>query len=383
MPAADRTPANRDDLNAAHAGRSGDVPDPADFSITRKRDLKDEAPTVARTQVELDRDIEILAEQVSRINHNLDRVIVGMEQERRLMIISPFVKRHILLEGTPGLAKTLLCQSFAESLGLQFQRIQFTPDLTSNDIIGFQRPNGQGRFEFQPGPIFANIVLADEINRSPGKTQSALLQAMQEGEVTVDRETYVLPKPFLVLATQNPLELSSATYPLPDAQLDRIGVKTKVRYPKRSESLEIAIRDTSSTVPRVEKLFSKAEAEDLFKRGQELARGVQIEPQILNNVVDMCRALNRLPDERSFLAEANDGTIQRGPSPRAVGTLLRYAQGVAVLDGRSYVVSEDIHEVALPVLRHRVELSDLALDKQVEVDGLIKRSLYKYLGEPK
>lgn len=370
--------------SSQHEQAGSEFHDLSKISIVRKGERAEEPAAVVRTQEQLDRDIVQLAEQVARLDQNLDKVIVGMRPERRLMIISPFVGRHILIEGMPGLAKTLLCRSFAESMGLEFQRIQFTPDLTANDIIGFQRPNGRGEFEFQPGPIFGNIILADEINRAPGKTQSALLQAMQEGEVTVDRTTFLLPKPFLVMATQNPLEISSATYPLPDAQLDRIGVKSIVAYPSREENLEIAVRDTGSLVPKVDKIYSREEAEELFRRGHELARGVQIEQQIMNKVVDMCRALNpRAEKDNSFLDETKNGTIISGPSPRAASTVLRYAQGVAVLDGRSYVVTEDVHEIALPVLRHRVELSGSAIEDGKSVDAIVNKAVIKALGNPK
>lgn len=335
---------------------------------------------VAQSQAELLQEIRELSSKIAQIQEGLDPVIVGMQKERRFMVISAMIGKHMLLEGEPGLAKTLLCSSFAKVLGLNFQRIQFTPDLTANDILGFQRPNAERTdFEFIPGPIFANIVLADEINRSPGKTQAALLQAMQEGEVSVDRVTYKLDRPFIVLATQNPNEISQATYALPDAQLDRFGVKMELRYPNYEEMLAINMRDTAGTAPEVETLFRAEDAVQIFTRANELARGVQIEKKIIVTVTQLCHSLNPNGDDRYRSKEAKDGTIIRGPSPRGVSTLLRYAQGVAITEGRSYVTFDDINEVLLPVLRHRVEIDPTADPKTYSVDRLIANASATHL----
>lgn len=367
------------------SGRDGQA-DPREISIFTENGLPpvqvEQLDDISRlSQDELETEIKILADEVTRLDKNLDSVIVGMKEERRFMIISALVGRHMLLEGAPGHAKTLLCRCFAQSLGLTFQRIQFTPDLTANDIIGFQRPSAdKSTFEFQQGPIFANVVLADEINRAPGKTQSALLEAMQEGQVSVDRTTYALPRPFIVLATQNPMEISQATYALPDAQLDRFGVKMGITYPSREELIEIQVRDTKGEVPRVETLYTQNEAEQLFRKGRSLARGVLIEPEIHASVAELIMALNPAKKSEFQIEEAKDGTIIRGPSPRAAGTLLRYAQGIALLDGRSYVRREDVHQVVSPVLRHRVELSPEKYGEEINLDHIIRRTAERCIG---
>ncbi len=372
---------NPNHIATSQANLLGETPSLDHAQINTRAEQK--PSSVIRTQQQLEQEIASLSEQVKKLDENLDSVIVGMNEARRLMIVSALVNRHILLEGVPGLGKTLLCNAFAQSLGLEFQRIQFTPDLTASDILGFQRPTASGEFSFQKGPIFGNIILADEINRAPGKTQSALLEAMQEGQVTVDRETYKLPRPFLVLATQNPLESSSATYPLPDAQLDRIGVQVMIPYPSEDELLEIAIRDTGSNPQQPKELFTKNEAEELFKHGQVLARGVQIEREIVKSVVSMCRALNPRELNKSDISPITADNIIQGPSPRAVGTLLRYAQGMAVLEGRSYVTTDDIQAVALPVLRHRMQLSDTAYSKDITPTQIIEKAVDKFFGSSK
>ncbi len=301
-----------------------------------------------------DRDIallERLAEARRRIELEIGKQVVGQKEIVEGLLIALMAGGHALLVGVPGLAKTLLVSSLAQSLRLKFSRIQFTPDLMPSDITGTEIieenvSTGRRAFRFVPGPIFANVVLADEINRTPPKTQAALLQAMQEMEVTTGGETLELERPFFVLATQNPIE-QEGTYPLPEAQLDRFMLEARITYPSRAEEEEVASRTTSDRVERVEAVLSAAEILEF----QSLVRRVPAPPSLIRLAVRLCRS-SRPEDE-----EAPDfirSWVNWGVGPRATQHLVLAAKARAALAGRAMPNYEDVRAIALPVLRHRI-----------------------------
>jgi len=297
------------------------------------------------------------------IKKEVNKVIVGQEEVIEQCIISILCNGNALLEGYPGLAKTLIVKTLSEVLDLSFSRIQSTPDLMPSDITGtyvLQEQNGKRVFKFQKGPIFANIVLADEINRATPKTQSALLEAMQEKQVTVGNETFVLDEPFFVLATQNPIE-QEGTYPLPEAQSDRFLLKIKTKYPAMEEEEEIIERYTGKNkLERVRKLLSKNSLLTL----QNYVRQVPISSQIKSRVVKIIAATRK-----------GKTLIEYGASPRASIYLVMAAKAKALIDGRSHVTDADINEMALPVLRHRIILNFEAERRGITTDDAIKEIL--------
>ena len=290
-----------------------------------------------------------VSELSSRITQELNKVIVGQESIVRLLLASLFARGHCLLVGVPGLAKTLVVRTLAEILHLSFKRIQFTPDLMPSDIIGsdvLQERERHLHYEYKPGPIFANLILADEINRTPPKTQAALLEAMQEHKVTVGGESRVLPDPFLVVATQNPIE-QEGTYPLPEAQLDRFMFSLHLDYPAKAEEIEIVKRTTLRELP---KLTATVSAEDLL-RVQHLVLAAPVSDHVIDYAVSLAAATR--PGGSEALQVAKD-FVEWGAGPRASQYLILGAKAVALLKGRISPETEDVREVALPVLQHRV-----------------------------
>jgi MoxR-like ATPase len=277
----------------------------------------------------------------------VERVIVGQKPLLDGLLIGLLADGHVLLEGLPGLAKSLAVQSLATALGGSFRRIQFTPDLLPSDLLGTQVYNPRsGDWSVRQGPVFANFVLADEINRAPAKVQSALLEAMQERQVTLAGETRALPAPFLVLATQNPVELEG-TYPLPEAQIDRFMLKVIVGYPSKDEEKSIVERMASMHVPTVKRVASPEQVVQV----RDLLDAVYVDPKILQYVIDLVFA-TRQPAEAGLAALKPQ--ILYGASPRASIALVRAARARALLEGRGYVTPHDVKSVGYDVLRHRV-----------------------------
>lgn len=294
------------------------------------------------------------------------KVVVGQQYMLNRLLIGLFTNGHILLEGVPGLAKTLTVNTLAQILHLDFKRIQFTPDLLPADLIGTMIYNQQtSKFEVKKGPVFANIILADEVNRSPAKVQSALLEAMQEKQVTIGDNTFKLDKPFLVLATQNPVD-QEGTYPLPEAQVDRFMMKVYVDYPDKTSELEIMRRMSNmSFSSEVKTLLTK---EDIFSIRNEINQ-VAISESLENYIIELVFA-TRNPKEYGLNEQAQ--YIQYGVSPRASINLNLAAKAVAFFDGRDYVLPEDIKEIAPDVFNHR-----LILNYEAEADGIKARDIVR------
>ncbi|SIT90766.1 AAA family ATPase [Pontibacter indicus] len=298
-------------------------------------------------------------QKIKQVFQEVGKVVVGQSYMVNRLLIGLFTGGHILLEGVPGLAKTLTINSLARALRLDFQRIQFTPDLLPSDLIGTMIYNqNASQFEVKKGPIFANLILADEVNRSPAKVQSALLEAMQEKQVTIGETTYKLDLPFLVLATQNPVE-HEGTYPLPEAQVDRFMMKVYIDYPKKTDELEIMRRMANMAFnDTVNKVLSK---EDIFAIRSEINQ-VQISETLERYIIELVFATRR-PAEYDLNEFAD--YIQFGVSPRASIALNRAAKAVAYFDDRDYVLPEDIKEVAHDVMNHRI-----ILNYEAEADGI-------------
>ena len=300
----------------------------------------------------------------------LGRVIVGQEQVIEELLIALFSRGHCILEGVPGLAKTLMIASLSKCLSLDFSRIQFTPDLMPSDITGTEvieenRSTGNREFKFIAGPLFANMVLADEINRTPPKTQAALLEAMQERQVTVGRIRHKLGDPFFVLATQNPIE-QEGTYPLPEAQQDRFMFKIFVNYPTFKEEFEIARRTTTSTQEEIVPVLSGAQILDL----QRLVRRVPVTDHVLHYTLALVRQ-TRLSEDGApkFIKD----WLAWGAGPRATQYLILGGKARALLYGRTHVQTEDIQALALPVLRHRILTNFTAASEGITTDKVIER----------
>jgi MoxR-like ATPase len=292
-----------------------------------------------------------------KLRREIDKVMVGQNVAIEQLLVAIVAGGHALLESNPGLAKTLLVKTTALSLGLDYSRIQCTPDLMPADITGttiIDETAGVKKFRFEAGPVFSNIVLADEINRASPKTQSALLEAMQEKQVTVGNKTYLLDKPFFILATQNPIEMEG-TFPLPEAQLDRFLLKIFMEYPSGAEELEILERYTIRGEPEVEKVVSKEEVIAL----QQLSRDMPVSDDLKKTVVDLVLATRKWEG------------VQYGASPRATIGLILSAKARAFLQGRNYVSKEDLHVMAYPVLRHRIILGFEAERKGLTRDQVV------------
>jgi len=295
--------------------------------------------------------VERLKEAYRRLKAELSKVIVGQEQVIDEVLTAIFARGHGLLVGVPGLAKTLLISTLSRALNLNFNRIQFTPDLMPSDITGTEviqedRSTGLREFKFIPGPVFANVILADEINRTPPKTQAALLEAMQENQVTAGGNRHALPQPFFVLATQNPIE-QEGTYPLPEAQLDRFMFMIKVDYPSASEELEIIQSTTSAREVNLEEVLS---GEDIMIL-QELVRRVPVADHVVNYALEFSRRTRVTQDEAPDFVKQ---WVAWGAGPRGSQFLILGAKARAVLNGRTFVSGADVRAVAHPVLRHRI-----------------------------
>ena len=323
----------------------------------------------------MNRDIEVIQARiretsgfVDRLLDEVGRVIVGQKAMVERLLIGLLSDGHVLMEGVPGLAKTLTIRTLADAIRTSFQRIQFTPDLLPADLIGtlIYDPR-KTEFETRKGPIFANVILADEINRSPAKVQSALLEAMQERTVTIGENTFPLPSPFLVLATQNPIE-QEGTYPLPEAQVDRFMLKLSVGYPDRDEELEIMRRMSAGPEPKAEPVVTP----DEILTAREAVETIYMDGKVERYIVDLVFA-TREPRE-SGLKEL-EPLIAFGGSPRATICLARTARAHAFLRHRGYVTPEDVRSVAMDVLRHRVILTYEAEAEEMTTEDVVTRVL--------
>ncbi len=308
----------------------------------------------------------------ARVRSELGKVIVGQDEVIRQLLIAIFSQGHCLLEGVPGLAKTLMVSTLARALELTFARIQFTPDLMPSDITGTEviqedKSTGQRQFKFLPGPVFANVILADEINRTPPKTQAALLEAMQERQVTIGGQRHVLPKPFFVLATQNPIE-QEGTYPLPEAQQDRFMFKVFVRYPGYEEEYRIAESTTGGGQAEVAPVLAAAEILKL----QEIVRRVPAPPHVIHYVLKLVRATR--VHEEGAAAFVNEW-VSWGAGPRAAQYLLLGAKTTAALEGRVFATTDDVKAVAHPVLRHRIITNFNAESEGITPDKVVDKLL--------
>jgi len=311
--------------------------------------------------------IERAGETLGRVRNEVGRAVVGQHAMIDRLLIGLLTGGHVLLEGVPGLAKTLAATSLAQALSLKFRRIQFTPDLLPADLTGTMIYNPRdGSFSAKRGPVFANLVLADEINRAPAKVQSALLEAMQEMQVTLGDESAPLEQPFLVLATQNPIE-QEGTYPLPEAQSDRFMLKVKVGYPERAEEKEILRRAGLGEMPA---LKPQATREQVMEARGALA-SVYVDDKIQEYVLDLVGATRRPRDFGLSL----DALISFGASPRATLFLVRGAQAHALVRGRPYVLPEDVKAIGLDVLRHRIQVSYEAEAEGVDGEEIARRIL--------
>lgn len=317
--------------------------------------------------------VEHLRASRQRIDKELSKTIVGQKDVVQQLLISLLAGGHCLITGAPGLAKTLLVRSVARIFHLNFQRIQFTPDLMPSDITGTeileQRSDGKREMMFVKGPIFANVILADEINRTPPKTQASLLEAMQEHQVTVAGKRYVLEEPFFVLATQNPIEMEG-TYPLPEAQLDRFMFNVLIDYLPHNEELDVVMQTTSRRSEEIETLFT---GEDILKF-QEVVRRVPIARETADYAVRLVEATRPgRPEATDFV----NNWVSWGAGLRAAQTLVLGAKARALLEGRSHAAIEDIRALAAPTLRHRVLLNYKAEAEGVSVEDCIRALLEK------
>ena len=322
--------------------------------------------------------IKTILAKLPGLKKEVQKVIVGQDQVLEELIITLMAGGHCLLEGVPGLAKTLMVKTLSQALDLSFRRIQFTPDLMPTDIIGTEileedHATGKRFFKFNKGPLFANIILADEINRTPPKTQSALLEAMQEFEVTYGGQTYPLDRPFFILATQNPIE-QAGTYPLPEAQLDRFLLFVKIGYPTEQEEYGILSSTTGSKTQTVEAVLSGEEIRQI----QSLVRDVSISDDLISYVGKLIRTSRPDTTTSDYVKE----WVRWGAGPRAGQALILTAKARALLKGRYAVIMEDLHSMAYPVLRHRILVNFKAEAENVSTD-LVTAELIRTIERPK
>jgi MoxR-like ATPase len=301
------------------------------------------------------------AELAGGILDEIERVVVGKRPVLELVLMALLADGHVLIEDLPGLAKTLMARSFASVINLRFARIQFTPDLMPSDVTGASiYDQRSGEFVFRPGPVFANLLLGDEINRAPAKTQAALLEAMQERQVTVDGETRPLEKPFLVIATQNPIE-SEGTYPLPEAQLDRFLVRTPIGHPERADEIEMVERRAARGTDDLE--LREIVDRSTLRWMQGVAESVFVSPSIAAYIVDVVKATRTSP------------LVAVGASPRGSLALLKLSRSRATVLGRDFVVPEDVKAVAVPALAHRIILKPEVWVQRIRTDDLVRKVL--------
>jgi len=330
------------------------------------------------TEALTEQDLERLQGKVDDLRAEISKVIIGQASAVEQLLVGLFAGGHCLLEGVPGLAKTLMIRTLGQAVELSFKRIQFTPDLMPSDIIGteiLEEDHGTGHraFRFNRGPIFANLVLADEINRSPPKTQAALLEAMQEQEVTYGGETYVLDRPFFVLATQNPIE-QTGTYPLPEAQLDRFLLNLRIEYPSLEEEMSILTATTGAAADAVRAVMS---AEDV-RRIQALVRQVHVS----NGLVEWVARLVRASRPASSEVESVGDLVDWGAGPRAGQALILTAKARALLSGRFAVSQEDLESLVGPVFRHRILVNFKGQAEGITSDEIARRIL-EAVGPPR
>jgi MoxR-like ATPase len=305
--------------------------------------------------------------RIERLLYEVKKVIVGQDHLLERLLVALLARGHLLVEGVPGLAKTMTIKTLAEAFGGEFKRIQFTPDLVPADLVGTRIFNQKsGEFNISFGPVFTNLLLADEINRAPAKVQSALLEVMQERQVTIGRETFKVPNPFLVLATQNPIE-TEGTYPLPEAQVDRFMLKVLVGYPSATEEFVIVERMTGA-VQAIQKVLTP---EELLELQQEAAR-VYVDPALIEYAIRMVTA-TRAPQDHGLKEIA--GYLTFGASPRASINMILGARALAFVRGRSYALPQDVRDLARDVMRHRLVLSYEALSDNVAADDLLDKIL--------
>lgn len=318
----------------------------------------------------IEKSVHEIISSLTDLKREIGNVIVGQEEVIEQLLITFLAGGHALLEGVPGLAKTLMVRSLAEAINLRFRRIQFTPDLMPSDIIGTEileedHTTGKRVFKFNQGPIFANIILADEINRTSPKTQSALLEAMQEFEVTYAGVTYPLEKPFFILATQNPIE-QSGTFPLPEAQLDRFLLYIEVDYPTAEEEHSILANTTGKKIGAIKKVIDGSK----ILEAQNLVREVHINDDLIDLVKRLVRATRPDQNENKFV----DEWVRWGAGPRAGQAMILTAKARALLHGRFSVIQEDLKQVAYPVLRHRI-----LMNFKAEAEGVTPHDVTKQL----
>ena len=317
---------------------------------------------------QLNERIQLESQFIDLINMKMSKVIVGQKHMTERLLIGLLSNGHILLEGVPGLAKTLAIKTLTTVIDANFSRIQFTPDLLPADLIGTMIYSQKSEdFEVRMGPIFANFILADEINRSPAKVQSALLEAMQERQVTIGEKTFKLPDPFLVMATQNPIE-QEGTYPLPEAQVDRFMLKVVINYPKKEEEKVILRQNINKEYPEIHKV---ATTDDIIK-ARSVCREIYLDEKIENYITDIVFA-SRYPEEYKLKKLA--GMISYGGSPRASINLALAAKAYAFIKRRGYVIPEDVRAVAPDVLRHRIGLTYEAEAENITTEDIINEIL--------
>jgi MoxR-like ATPase len=307
-------------------------------------------------------------EPAERVAANVERVIVGKHNEVRMALVSLLCEGHILIEDVPGVGKTMLAKALARSIGSSFRRIQFTPDLLPSDVTGLSIFNQKTQeFEFRPGPIMAQVVLADEINRATPKTQSALLECMEERQATIDGVTYQMPTPFLVIATQNPIEYEG-TFALPEAQLDRFMLRLRLGYPKPME--EIVILDEQKRLHPIEEIHQVLDVPEL-RQMQAAIKEVYVDQSVAEYIVRLVTATREHPD------------VYLGASPRGSINLYRGAQALAALEGRDYVIPDDVKQLAVGILAHRLIVKSQASLREIDPDAIVREIVSQVpVGEP-
>jgi MoxR-like ATPase len=312
--------------------------------------------------------VKNVQEPAERVVANVERVIVGKHAEVRMALVALLCEGHILIEDVPGVGKTMLAKALSKSIGCSFRRIQFTPDLLPSDVTGLSIFNQKEQeFEFRPGPIFAQVVLADEINRATPKTQSSLLECMEERQATIDGQTYEMPSPFLVIATQNPIEYEG-TFALPEAQLDRFMLRLRLGYPKAME--EIVILDEQKRAHPITDIRQVLTLEEL-RQMQSAVKEVYVDQAVAEYIVRLATATREHPD------------VYLGASPRGSINLYRASQALAALDGRDYVIPDDVKQLAVAVLAHRLIVKSQASLREIDPDAIVREVLGQVpIGEP-